>query len=91
MLDQFVEMTRQIIRDDGFEDYLPTLVLPGRQEIFVLEADLAGDDHEQPAREFALGHLSGAEDYLLAFKKDRWHFKVVGRIDGRLQERVCEV
>ena len=36
-IDDFIAMTRRVIARDGFDDYLPTLVLPERRHIAVLE------------------------------------------------------
>ena len=37
MLDQFVKMTQRIIAEDGFDNYLPTLLLPATREVRVLD------------------------------------------------------
>lgn len=91
MIDQFVEMTQGIIRQDGFSDYLPTLVLPQTRQIAVLEAELDGDNHESAVHEWISGRVTSGQDFLVSFKVDAEHFKVFGRIVGQQHERLCRV
>ena len=46
--EQFIETTYEVIREEGFDDYLPTLLLPDQRKIFVLESEFNGDNHETP-------------------------------------------
>lgn len=89
MIDQFVETTQTIIREDGFAGYLPTLVLPQTQQIAVLNTELSGDNPESAVYDWISGRVTSDQDFLAAFKVDAEHFKVFGRIDGQSQERLC--
>ncbi|WP_036171069.1 hypothetical protein [Massilia sp. 9096] len=63
MIDQFIEMTRAVIDEDGFEGYLPTLVLPEQNEVMVLDDVPADIDSERAALDWA-GAVGGQEqDY----------------------------
>jgi hypothetical protein len=44
-IDDFIAMTRRIIAKDGFEEYLPTLMLPQRRHVTVLEGLPLGSRH----------------------------------------------
>jgi len=90
-VDDFVAMTRRVIARDGFDGYLPTLVLPARRHICVLEGMPANVDADTAARDWALRDSKSNEDYFLAFKVDDRHFKAVARLDGVTSERVVVV
>jgi hypothetical protein len=36
-LNEFAAMTKRIIASDGFDDYLPTAIYPGRRHVVLLE------------------------------------------------------
>ena len=86
-LDNFIAMTLRIIAKDGFEGYLPTLVLPARRHIAVLEGIPDGVDVETAALNWAM-QKAGIEDFQLAYKIGARHFKVVQRIDGEIEKCV---
>jgi hypothetical protein len=85
--DAFISMTQRVIAKDGFEDYLPTLVLPARRHIMALEGVPAGVDIETASRKWADHAVRADEDYFLAFKVDADHFKVISRVGGKPEER----
>lgn len=89
MIDRFIQITRAVIEEDGFDGYLPTLLLPQQNEVLVLD-DLPDEvDIGQAALDWA-GAIAGQEqDYFLAFKLDDSHFKVIARLDGQTSEQVC--
>jgi len=91
MIDQFITITQEIIHEDGFADYLPTLLLPQTDELVVLESELDGDNHEAIVHDWLSERVSDGQDFLVAFKVDSEHFKVIGRIDHQHLERVCRV
>jgi hypothetical protein len=91
MLEQFIAMTHNVINEDGFEDYLPTLLLPDQRKVVVLEAELDGDNQESAVYDWVANRVSGQESFLVAFKVDSNHFKVFGRLDGVSQERLCPI
>jgi len=90
-VDDFVAMTQRVITRDGFDGYLPTLVLPAHRHISVLEGMPADVNVETAARDWALRDSKSNEDYFLAFKVDDHHFKVVARLGGVTSERAVVV
>jgi hypothetical protein len=88
LIDQFIEITKTIIESDGFADFLPTLLLPQQNVVRVLDDGPEDSDDENVAFEWASSIARDDEDYLLAFKLDKDHFKVIARLDGHRQEQV---
>ena len=82
-------MTKHILEKDGLDGYLPTLVLPARDHIMVLEGIPQDVDVETAAREWASRSARANEDFFLAFKLDDCHFKVVTRLGEHIDERVA--
>lgn len=91
MIEQFIAMTHGIIEEDGFEDYLPTLLLPERKNVLVLEGVPGDEDIESAAKGWAIRSANENEDFLLAFKVDANHFKVFARMGGVSSETLCDV
>ena len=90
MLDQFVKMTQRIIAEDGFDNYLPTLLLPATREVRVLD-QVEGDGESLGVTDWLSEQVGPDEDFLVAFKAGDAHFMVVGRLGGQACERLCEV
>ena len=90
MLDQFVKMTQRIIAEDGFDNYLPTLLLPATREVRVLDL-VEGDGESLGITDWLAEQVGPDEDFLVAFKAGDAHFMVVGRLGGQACERLCEV
>jgi hypothetical protein len=80
--DAFIRMTRKVIADQGFENYLPTLVLPIRRTVIALENVSAGVDIEIASRQWAAAKVDDIEDFYLAFKVDHESVNVIARRDG---------
>lgn len=80
--DQFAQMTYRVIADDGFSDYLPTAVFLGRREVAVLEGMPEDADPETEAVAWASARAQDGEEFLVAFKVDPSHFKIVRRFQG---------
>jgi hypothetical protein len=91
MIEQFIAMTHRVIEEEGFGDYLPTLLLPQRQDVRVLDGIPEGNDIESQAKGWAERSVNEDQDFILAFKVDASHFKVVARIDGINSEKLCDV
>jgi hypothetical protein len=88
--DAFIRMTQNVIAKDGFEDYLPTLVLIGRPAVLALQGVPDTVDLEKASREWAAKNVGeSSEDYFLAFKINPREFKVVTRIGGVIEEKVA--
>src|SRR5438046_6353359 len=86
----FIVMTQNVIANNGFDDYLPTLVLPSRPAVLALQGIPAGVDVEVASRGWAAKKVGeSAEDYYLAFKVNPEEFKVVTRIAGKMQEQLA--
>ena len=90
MLDQFVKMTQRIIAEDGFDNYLPTLLLPATREVRVLD-QVEGDGESLGITGWLAEQVGPDEDCLVAVKAGDAHFMVVGRLGGQACERLCEV
>ncbi|QTD45881.1 hypothetical protein [Ottowia testudinis] len=89
MLDQFVKMTQRIIAEDGFDNYLPTLLLPAKREIRVLDDVGDGAGPTLGITDWLSEQVQPDEDFLVAFRADNAHFMVVGRIDGQECQQLC--
>ena len=90
MLDQFVKMTQRIIAEDGFDNYLPTLLLPATREVRVLD-QVEGGGESLGITDWLSEQVAQDEDFLVAFKAGDAHFMVVGRLGGQSCERLCAV
>jgi hypothetical protein len=88
-IDDFIAMTRRTIAKDGFQEYSPTLVLPDRRHVKVLEGMPPEVDAELASRKWVASTAGENEDYFLAFKIDPVQFKVIARLAGVEQERVA--
>jgi hypothetical protein len=89
MIDQFIAMTRRIIAKDGFQDYLPTLLLPSSKDVRVLEGVPDNEDLEKVVESWAARIAGPKEDYLAAFRFGDAHFKVLARLNGKNSSVVC--
>ncbi len=74
-------MTQRVIARDGFDGYLPTACYPRRREVVVLEGAPQGVTVEPELVAWAARRVEEGEEFLLAFKCDDSHFKVV-RVAG---------
>lgn len=89
MIHQFIAMTRRVIERDGFEKYQPTLLLPKRKDIRILEGVPPDVDIEAAVTGWATRTVDAEEDFFMAFKTDADHFKVIARVGGELHEALC--
>jgi hypothetical protein len=81
----FAEITRNVIRKQGFEDFQPTACFPERREVRVL-ADVPSDvDVRIAVVEWARGIAGPSEEFLVAFKSSVQEFTVV-RFEGSSEE-----
>lgn len=90
MIDQFIAMTQRIIARDGFDGYLPTLLLPNRKDVRVLEGVPSEENIDTVVANWVNRTANAGEDFIAAYKIDSNHFKVVSRIEGKTEERICE-
>lgn len=89
MIDQFIAMTHRIIERNGFDKYQPTLLLPKRKDIRILEGVPDDVDIEVAVTDWASRAVDPEEDYFMAFKTDAHHFKVIARVKGERHEALC--
>ena len=91
MLEQFVQLTQRIIREDGFANYLPTLLLPATRAIRVLDNTEDADGQTLGITDWLSEQVEPGEDFLVAFKVDDANFMVLGRLNGQECQRLCAV
>lgn len=90
-LSDFAALTQTVIRDDGFDDFVPVACLPGRREIRGLDG-LPGDaDVEAESVGWASALADETEEFLVAFKFTNSHFKVVRRLNGAMESAIFAV
>ena len=87
-IESFAAITRRVIARDGFDAYLPTVLYPARREVLVLEGAPDGPDLESIALRWATSGAEGPEDFLLAIKVGKHHFKVFHRTSHGVESRL---
>lgn len=92
-IDDFAVMTKRIIAKEGFEGYLPTLCFPARRHLMVLEGipEQKQSDTRRIAFEWALDAGQADEEFLLAFKEDADHFRIIRRNTGQYEDKLFQV
>ena len=90
-IETFAAMTRRIIAQDGFDDFLPTACYPSRQEIVVLEGVPSGVDIEHAALNWATLRAERGEEFLVVFRSSIERFKIVRRVGSELEEAVYPI
>jgi hypothetical protein len=83
-VEEFAEITRRVISRDGFATYQPTVCIPGRRPVLVIEGVPPVPDLETALLEWCRDN-AGEEECLVAFKVSDQAFKVVRR-DGETVE-----
>ena len=79
-IEEFASITRNVIAESGFDDFLPTACFPERRELRALTGLPDDEDPEKPVLEWAEGLAVGPEEFLVAFKVDASHFKVIRKL-----------
>ncbi len=86
----FAEITRRVIARDGFDGYLPTVCVPARKHISVLES--IPPEKLDHVREIAIAWAEKKakpdEEYFLAYKEGADSFRVVHHFSGGAEERL---
>ena len=80
--DQFAQTTQKIIAEGNFAEYQPIIIFPARRHIEVL-ASVPPDLGEAKIVERAAKQAVNGEEFLVAFKIDDDHFKVVRCVSGK--------
>jgi hypothetical protein len=87
----FAALTQNVIRDDGFGDFIPVACLPERREIRGLDGLPADSDVEVESIGWATSLAEETEEFLVAFKLTIDQFKVVRRLNGVMESAVFTV
>ncbi len=90
-LDEFAELTRRIVRRDGFDGFAPTACFPERAEVRVLDGLPHGVDVEEAARSWALEKADSTEEVLVAFRVGPERFKIIRRAEGCFENKTFDV
>ena len=93
-LDQYATMTRQVIASTGFQDYFPSIIFPARQTVTVGTLVDFPEDIEGPESfvlQWASHQVQNGEEFLVAFKVDADHFKIIRRIGPYSEEETYSV
>jgi hypothetical protein len=90
-LDEFAMLTRRVIAEDGFDDYAPTAVYPGRSFLQVLSGVPATEDIEKAALDWAANDARNGEEFLVAFKIGKDRFKIIRRIGPYSEDEVFKI
>lgn len=87
-IEHFASITRNVIRENGFEEFQPTVCLPERKDVRSL-AGVPGDEEQEPiALRWAAGIARPDEEYLVAFKCTSTEFKVFRFERGNSESQV---
>jgi len=89
-VEEFAKITKRVIAKDGFADYLPTALYPGRRHIVVLEGAPEDSNLEHIALKWASKSAIDNEEFLVAFKVEPTKFKVIRRFSGGQEEGVFD-
>ena len=88
-IEEFAKITHSIIAKDGFDDFLPTLCIPERREISVLEG--APEDFnniKEKSLIWSEDKTNPEEEYLLAIKTNENEFTIIKRQYNAMTEMV---
>ena len=90
-IEAFAGITQNIIRDNGFDDFIPVACFPERREIRGLEGKAPGADIEKEALDWATSLAEQSEEFLVAFKVSDSQFKIVRYLHGALESAIFSV
>ena len=90
-LDEFAEMTRCVIAQDGFANYFPTACYPLRRHLLVLEGFTTNLPPDDRVLKWASASAQENEEFLVAFKVDAMHFKIIRRIGPYSEDEIFAV
>jgi hypothetical protein len=76
-IDEFASITRRVIANEGFDDFVPVACYPQRSEIRAL-TDLPDDNNlETEILNWAAQHATKGEEYLVAYKSGASEFTII--------------
>ena len=90
-MDEFAKMTLAVISDCGFEKYNPTAIYPARSHINSVVGMGSEVLPEEPLLEWAAQQAGNNEEFLVAFKIDANHFKIIRRIGSYSEDEIYPV
>lgn len=90
-LEVFAEITRKVIGDGDFSEFLPTVLYPERRQLSALEGVPADAEIESVAVAWAAEGAVDDEDFLVAFRVSDTQFKIVRRSGGHFDSKVFGV
>ena len=79
-LDEFATMTRRVIANNGLDEFLPTAIYPARCHIKTLVGLPPEIEPDEPVLKWGAEDAHDGEEFLVAFKVDETHFRVIRRI-----------
>lgn len=87
-IEQFAAITRNVIQDQGFDEFQPTVCFPDRRDIRSLSGVPADEAQEQIALGWAAELAKPGEEFLVAFKHSATEFNVVQCLNGAQQHQI---
>lgn len=90
-LELFIELVRHVVRQDGFDRLAPTVFLPGRNEVRILDHLEARLEPRAAALDWVLANVEAGAEVLLAIPAGPERFRVLWQRDGRTEEREVPV
>ena len=87
-IEQFATVTHNVIREQGFDGFQPTVCFPERGDIRALAGVPEDEVHEPIALRWAAGLASSEEEYLVAFRHSDTEFKVVRVLAGNQEHQI---
>jgi hypothetical protein len=90
-IEEFATITQSVIAENGFDDFQPTACFPHRRELRTLAGFPDDEDPEQPVLEWAAEIAAEAKEYLVAFKIDVSHFKVIRKLGSHTSSSIFAV
>jgi hypothetical protein len=87
-LDEFAELTRLAITRPDLDEYLPTACYPARRHLMVLEGFSTKLPPEDRVLKWASASAGENEEFLVAFRVDAKHFKVIRRVGPFSEDEV---
>jgi hypothetical protein len=85
---EFADMTYGVLEGTPFDEYIPTLFLPGRRAVHALEGVPASEEENLRAisLDWALKSADETEEFLVAFRDGPGHFRIIHRVGGEIRE-----
>jgi hypothetical protein len=85
---EFAEITYRVLEGTRFEDYIPTLCLPGQDAIHGLQGIPPEEENNlrEISIEWAINSTDEHEEFLVAFRDGPAHFRIVRRFEGETRE-----